>query len=99
MKKEDLIRALTAQCADLPKETVERLSKKIFSILIDTIRDGGRAEIRGFGTFFSRERKGRLLRNPRTGNLVEVAAKRIPRFKAGVVLKKKIDERGRRKDP
>jgi len=93
MRKKNVIDQLVRRCPELPVTLVEKMSNEILKQLVATIRAGGRAEIRGFGTFFSRLRERRLLRNPRTGELVEVIPKRIPRFKAGVVLREKINRR------
>ena len=93
MKRKDLLEQLVQRCPEMPSATVELMANKIFEEIIETIRDGGRVEIRGFGSFFSRHRIRRLLRNPRTGELEEISPKRVPRFKAGTVLKKKVDQR------
>jgi DNA-binding protein HU-beta len=53
---------------------------------------GNRVTISGFGTFGVSHRKARRVRNPRSGSAIEVAAKRVPRFAAGVELRSAIDK-------
>jgi DNA-binding protein HU-beta len=53
---------------------------------------GDRVIISGFGTFGVSQRKARRIRNPRSGNAIDVAAKRVPRFAAGIELKSAIDK-------
>ena len=54
--------------------------------------EGGRVELRGFGAFSTREREARVGRNPRTGEAVEVPAKRVPYFKAGKDMRKRLND-------
>ena len=77
--------------ADLTEELSQELgtslaeSDTIVLTMLDSIvrslRTGGRVEIRGFGSFGTRQRRPRIARNPKTGARVEVAAKRVPYFK------------------
>src|SRR5690242_2528777 len=59
----------------------EILVETIFDSMVRTLRAGDSVEIRGFGTFRTRQRKARVGRNPKTGARVEVPAKRVPYFK------------------
>ena len=65
--------------------------KMIFDRLSDALNRGERIEIRGFGAFSLRTRKSRVGRNPRTGEPVEVLAKRIPYFRPGKELRERVD--------
>ena len=91
MCKKDLIKLLAKSFPEIPEEIVARMSNKILSQIVDTLKEGGRVEIRGFGTFFISTRKARLLNNPRTKTVIELPQRRIPRFKAGKLLSKKAD--------
>lgn len=91
MRKKELIGLLTERFPELPKDLVARMSNKILTQIIGTLREGGRVEIRGFGTFFVSRRKARLLSNPRTKSAIELPQRYIPRFKAGKLLSKKVD--------
>jgi integration host factor subunit beta len=59
--------------------------------IVRSLRSGDRVEIRGFGSFGTRQRKSRIGRNPQTGARVEVPAKRIPFFKPSRELKNLVD--------
>ena len=59
--------------------------------IVRTLRSGGRVEIRGFGTFATRQREPRVARNPKTGAPVEVPAKNVPFFKPGKELQKSVN--------
>src|SRR3546814_17853056 len=68
---------------DLTVREIERVVSAFFDSIIDQLQNGGRVELRGFGAFSTRDRDARKGRNPRTGDAVDVAAKRVPYFKPG----------------
>jgi integration host factor subunit beta len=72
---------------ELPRKESETIVETIFDSIIEAIQKGEKIEIRGFGSFRTRQRKGRVGRNPKTGEKVEVPAKRIPFFKPSKELK------------
>src|SRR5258705_10426761 len=72
---------------ELPAKESETIVEAIFDSIIEAIQKGEKIEIRGFGSFRTRQRKGRVGRNPKTGEKVEVPAKRIPFFKPSKELK------------
>src|SRR5437588_11224189 len=72
---------------DLPRKESETIVETIFDSIIATLQKGEKIEIRGFGSFRTRERRGRVGRNPKTGEKVEVPAKKIPYFKPSKELK------------
>jgi integration host factor subunit beta len=59
--------------------------------MVETLSDGGRVEIRGFGAFSVRHRPARQGRNPRTGETVDVPAKAVPFFKSGKELRERLN--------
>jgi integration host factor subunit beta len=67
----------------------------VVSALFDSINDqlakGGRVELRGFGAFSTRQRDARVGRNPRTGESVDVDAKRVPYFKPGKEMRERLN--------
>jgi integration host factor subunit beta len=63
----------------------------IIGSLVETLRVGGRIELRGFGSFSIREREQTEGRNPRTGEKVTIEAKKVPFFRAGKQLKDLIN--------
>ena len=72
---------------ELPRKESETIVETIFESIIDALQKGDKIEIRGFGSFRTRQRRGRMGRNPKTGEKVEVPAKKIPFFKPSKELK------------
>lgn len=93
MSKPDLVRRLQRKFPDLPPSMVAQMSEDVFDTIIDAVASGGRAEIRNFGVFYGSDLARRLLRHPRDGRALEVPARRIPRFRAGAALRKKVNRR------
>jgi integration host factor subunit beta len=80
LTKTDLIEEV-ARVAELPQKEATVIVEHILDSMVHAIERGDKVEIRGFGTFRTRQRQGRISRNPKTGVRVEVPAKRIPFFK------------------
>lgn len=91
MLKSELVDALGERSPDLPRDAVERAVDIIRKEIFDAVANGGRVEIRGFGSFFLSHRAPRRARNPRTGDRVDVGAKWFPRFKAGQGLRERVN--------
>jgi integration host factor subunit beta len=72
---------------ELPRKESETIVETVFDCIIQALQKGEKIEIRGFGSFRTRERRGRVGRNPKTGEKVEVPAKKIPFFKPSKELK------------
>ncbi|MBI4126558.1 MAG: integration host factor subunit beta, partial [Deltaproteobacteria bacterium] len=70
---------------------VEVIVNTVFDSMTNQLRDGGRIEIRGFGSFEVRVRKPRLGRNPKTGDSVKVGERKVPFFKVGKELKERVN--------
>ena len=70
------------------ESTIEALTRKIG----DALAAGDKVELRGFGTFSLKEKKARTGRNPRTGETIQIAAKREAAFKAGRELNDRVDQ-------
>jgi len=90
MNKSDLITSLSVK-ESLTGENASKIIHLIFDSFNETLKDGGRIEIRGFGAFSVRKYDGYTGRNPRTGKRVEVEKKRLPFFKVGKELKERVD--------
>ncbi len=90
MNKSDLIATLTKK-EKLTEKNAAEIINLIFDGLTDTLKKGGRIEIRGLGSFCVREYGAYTGRNPRTGKDVKVKPKRLPFFRAGKELKKRVD--------
>jgi integration host factor subunit beta len=79
------------QAIGLPLKESDVVVCAIFDGIVRSLRSGDKVEIRGFGSFHTRQRRGRIGRNPRTGAKVEVLPKRIPFFKPSKELRKLVD--------
>ncbi len=86
MTKADLIEEV-AKSAELNRKDSELIVETVFEGIIQSLQKGDKIEIRGFGSFRTRQRRPRVGRNPKTGARVEVAAKTIPYFKPSRELK------------
>jgi len=86
LTKADLIEEVL-RLTELPRKESETIVETIFDSIIQAIQKGEKIEIRGFGSFRTRQRRGRTGRNPKTGEKVDVPAKRIPFFKPSKELK------------
>jgi integration host factor subunit beta len=91
MTKAELVEDV-ARAAELTKKDAERLVEIVFESIIETLNQGEKIELRGFGSFRVRERGARRGRNPKTGDPVNIPAKRVPYFKPGKELKELINE-------
>lgn len=86
MTKADLIEEV-ARVVEMTRKDSEEIVEAIFDSVVKSLRNGDKIEIRGFGSFRTRQRQARIGRNPKTGAQVEVPAKRIPYFKPSKELK------------
>ena len=90
MNKSDLIDEL-AKKKNLTDKQATQIIDLVFDGFTNEIKNGGRIEIRGFGSFAVREYNAYKGRNPKTGNAVQVKPKRLPFFKVGKELKERVD--------
>ena len=86
MTKADLIENV-ARAVQMSRKDSEIIVETIFESVVKSLRAGDKVEIRGFGSFRTRQRQPRIGRNPKTGARVEVPAKTIPYFKPSKDLK------------
>lgn len=91
MTRTDLIAKLAALHPHLQSKDVELSVKVILDSMATRLAQGGRVEIRGFGSFSLNYRPPRLGRNPKTGEKVQVPPKYVPHFKAGKALRERAD--------
>ena len=91
MTKSELIQNLADANPHLYQRDVERIVTTIFDEITTALANGDRIELRGFGAFSVKDRGSRIGRNPRSGEMVNVPAKRIPFFKTGKQLREKIN--------
>src|SRR5512136_2542873 len=98
MTKADLIEEVS-RLAELTRKDSEVIVEAIFDSVVRSLRSGAKIEIRGFGSFRTRQRQPRVGRNPKTGARVDVPAKRIPYFKPSKELKDLINTKGAATEP
>ena len=89
MKKSELI-AVIAEKHNLSLNDADRLVNNVFDEITEALAAGSRVELRGFGSFSTRQRGARIGRNPKTGKAVSVEPTTVPFFKAGKDLKLKV---------
>jgi DNA-binding protein HU-beta len=90
MNKAELI-AATADRASMAKTDVERMLDAMLETITQQLKSGGEVRLVGFGNFLVSERKGGTGRNPRTGEAMEIAATKSPKFRAGKQLKDAVN--------
>lgn len=90
MNKSELIEAV-ADDADLSKADASRAVDAVVGCITRSLRKGEQVTVVGFGTFLVRQRSARSGRNPRTGESIQIAASRVPAFKAGKSLKESLN--------
>jgi integration host factor subunit beta len=90
MTKADLVEEV-ARVSELTKKHSETIVNTVFDSIIQALQRDDKIELRGFGSFRIRQRRSRQGRNPKTGDKVDVPAKRIPYFKPGKELKELIN--------
>lgn len=86
MTKADLIEEVS-RVVEMSRKDSEVIVETIFDSVVKSLRSGDKIEIRGFGSFRTRQRQPRIGRNPKTGARVDVPSKRIPFFKPSKELK------------
>jgi DNA-binding protein HU-beta len=89
MTKADIIDAI-AKRHGLPRQNAEELLNGVLDDIVGALKNGDKVNISGFGTFAVSERKGRIGRNPKTGEAIEIAPSRAAKFKAGKTLKESL---------
>jgi integration host factor subunit beta len=90
MNKADLVLKVAAR-ANVTQKVAKVIVDTIFNGMKDSLVKGDRIEIRGFGSFMVKNYQGYTGRNPKTGRLVDVRAKRLPFFKVGKELRERVD--------
>ncbi|WP_435980334.1 integration host factor subunit beta [Psychrobacter sp. DM4] len=92
INKSEFISNLSADCDTINDNVVDEAVREIIDLMVDTLANDGRVEVRGFGSFCLHHRRARTGRNPKTGESVPVPAKAIPHFKPGKALREAVNE-------
>jgi integration host factor subunit beta len=90
MTKAELVDQV-ARTTQLTKKHAEIMVNTVFDSIVDSLKDGEKIELRGFGSFRIRQRGSRTGRNPKTGARVDVPSKSIPYFKPGKELRELLN--------
>lgn len=90
MNKAELIGSV-AEKAGMPKKDAEKAVNAVFATIEEALAKGDKVQLVGFGTFEVRERAARTGRNPQTGEEIQIAASRVPAFRAGKALKDSVN--------
>ncbi|MFQ6550020.1 integration host factor subunit beta [Aestuariibius sp. 2305UL40-4] len=91
MIRSELIQKLADENPHLYQRDVEKIVNTIFEEITNAMANGDRVELRGFGAFSVKRREARQGRNPRTGEAVQVEEKHVPFFKAGKLLRDRLN--------
>ncbi|MGI6129430.1 MAG: HU family DNA-binding protein [bacterium] len=91
MNKTDLISAV-AEKTGLTKKDSEKAVGALFEVVTEALASGDKVQVVGFGTFEVRDRAARKGRNPQTGEPIDIAAAKLPAFKAGKALREAVDK-------
>lgn len=92
MTKSELIEAVAAKVTNFSRKDVEIIVETLFESMANSLAQGDKVEIRGFGSFKIKERDGRQGRNPKSGENIFIDAKKVPFFKAGKEIRERINE-------
>lgn len=91
MKKTELIAAI-AEKSGLSKKDAEKALAATIDTIVNTVAQGDKIQLTGFGTFEQRQRNARTGCDPRTGNTIEIPASKVPAFKAGKAFKDVVNK-------
>ncbi|WP_294290291.1 integration host factor subunit beta [uncultured Sphingomonas sp.] len=91
MIRSELVQLLARDHPDLTTRDIEKIVEVFFEQIVSRLIQDGRVELRGFGAFSTRARDARTGRNPRTGESVDVSAKRVPYFKPGKEMRARLN--------
>ena len=89
MNKTELINAVAAK-AEISKQDAEKAVAAVIGSIEEALIAGDKVQLIGFGTFEVKERAARTGHNPKTGEAIEIAAAKMPSFKAGAALKNAV---------
>lgn len=91
MNKSDLINSV-AEKSELTKKDATKAVDAVLETIMDTLKDGEKVQLIGFGTFEVRDRAARKGRNPQTGEEIQIPASKVPAFRAGKALRDAVKE-------
>lgn len=90
MTKSEMIEKMASENTNLTKKQVEFIVNGVFDMIKTSMAEGDKVEIRGFGSFKVRQKNSKTGRNPKSGEKVDVPAKKVPYFKPGKEIKETL---------
>jgi len=93
MTKSEIIQKLAEKIPGHRKKDAEVIINTIFNRMVEALSEGDHIEIRGFGSFHIRKRKARIGRDPKSGARVQVEEKKVPFFKVGKELRRRVNRK------
>jgi len=93
MKKSDLVEAISGKTG-VAKAQAQNIIEDLFELIADALAKGEKIDLRGFGTFSTRDSAARTGRNPQTGDTIQIPARRVPGFKPGKELRDRVNVAG-----
>jgi integration host factor beta subunit len=91
MTKSELVEKIVEANKLLTRKESEMVVNIVFDSMCEALKQGEKVEIRGFGSFTIREREAREARNPKSGEVVRIPAKKTPFFKTGKELRERVN--------
>lgn len=91
MNKTELIESIATK-TEMTKTDVDKVVTALVDVVTEALANGDKVSLKGFGNFEVRTRSGRMGRNPKTGEVMEIAASKVPAFKASSTLKNAVNK-------
>ncbi len=92
MTKGDIIEAVYEKLGGFSKKEVSELVDMVFEVMKDTLQQGDKVKVSGFGNFVVKHKNERIGRNPKTGEEITISSRRVLTFKPSQVLKKLLND-------
>ncbi len=92
MQRKELVDIISDKHEEIPLKYVDLIVQDVFETIKQEVIKGKTIELRGFGTFYTKQRTQKTARNPKTGERVHLESRRVPYFKAGTIFKKQVIE-------
>lgn len=90
--KSDLVNELYDRVANVQERDCQEAVREMLNAITDTLMEGNRVEIRGFGCFGLKHRSGRRIPNPKNGAIMDISDRYAPFFKPGKAVRERVDE-------
>lgn len=91
MNKTELIESIATK-TEMTKTDVDKVVTALVDVVTEALANGDKVSLKGFGNFEVRTRSGRMGRNPKTGEVMEISASKVPAFKASSTLKNAVNK-------